>query len=250
MTFLCALEAVNLDNLFGDCQDLSTTRGGGLAVLRIAESVANDLSAQRVSMGSSQGLLLIEGQTAPEVEQRVRASLSGIPLLEYATIMVKACEYNAAKFAEQRAELKAAMRWSQMRSPSVVYPRLYDSQVCGIDKVRPGRERVGAGEKKYQSDFTYDRRTHGREEKRALLKRILGADYREFDAVSEFKQMAADPQEQFGSLAGKLAVLRFDGNDFGEVGDACDTPKLSLEFSQTTQGQQEAFFRRLIAGNP
>src|ERR1022692_2874333 len=69
MTFLCALEAVNLDNLFGDCQDLSTTRGGGLAVLRIAESVAKDLSARGVSMGSLQGLLLIEGLSASEVEQ-------------------------------------------------------------------------------------------------------------------------------------------------------------------------------------
>jgi hypothetical protein len=249
MTLLGGLEAVNLDNLFGDCQDLSTTRGGGLAVLRIAESVASDLSAQKVSMGSSQGLLLIEGQSASEVEQRVRASLANSPLLEYATIMVKACEYDAAKFAQQKSDLKTAMRRSQMRSPSVVYPKLYDSQVCDVDKVRPGLERSDLEEKKCQSDFTYDRRKHGRGQKRALLKRILGTDYREFDVVSEFAEMA-DDQGRYGNLGKKLAVLRFDGNDFGEVGDACVTPELSLKFSQTTQAQQEEFFRKLIDGNP
>lgn len=249
MTFLCALEAVNLDNLFGDCQDLSTTRGGGLAVLRIAESVATDLSARTVSMGSSQGLLLIEGQSTSEVEQRVRASLAKSPLLKYATVMVKACEYDAAKFAQQRADLKAAMRWSQMRSPSVVYPKLCGSQVCDIDKVRPARHRPDLRKKAYQSDFTYDRRTHGRDEKRALLKRILAADY-PVDVVSEFSEMAADPEGQFGNLGKKLAVLRFDGNGFGKVGDGCVTPELSLKFSQTTQGQQEEFFRKLISGVP
>jgi hypothetical protein len=179
----------------------------------------------------------------------VRASLAKLPLLEHATIMVKACEFDAASFAQQRAELKAAMRWSQMRAPSIVYPRLHDSLVCDIDKVRPARHWPDLPSKQNQSDFTYDRRKHGREQKRALLKRILGAEYPEFDVVSEFAEMAADPDRRFGNLGQKLAVLRFDGNDFGKVGDRCITPELSLKFSQTTQEQQEEFFRKLISGN-
>src|ERR1019366_2291185 len=100
MTFLCAIEAVNLDNLFGDCQDLSTTRGGGLAVLDIAEEVAEELKCNLIASGSSKGLFDIEGTSAEEVEERVRkTAASGI--LQHATFMVAACPKEEKAFARQ-----------------------------------------------------------------------------------------------------------------------------------------------------
>ena len=65
MKFLCAMEAVNLDNLFGDCEDLNTTRGGSLAVLWVGDEVARRLGdkvVRVISSGSSQGLLLVKAR--------------------------------------------------------------------------------------------------------------------------------------------------------------------------------------------
>src|ERR1017187_9535256 len=257
MTFLCALEAVNLNNLFGDCEDLSTTRGGGLAVLQIGREVAVRLGAKAVSSGSSQGLLLIEGETAQEVEDRVKEALGDLGsqdhavVLSHATVIVKACQYHERLFAQEQAELKATIRWSQMRSPTVVYPKLYDTQVCDIDKVRPAVRRQDLVHKQNQSDFTHSRRNYGREQKKALIRTVLGAAAPPtFDVVSEFTEMTSDDGGRHGNLRDKLAVLRFDGNDFGEVGHQCNTPALMNIFAKTTQEQQEGFFRALVSANP
>src|ERR1017187_1205498 len=254
MKFLSALEAVNLDNLFGDCQDLSTTRGGGLAVLEIGKEVARGLGVEAISSGSSQGLLVVEGESAADAERQVREILAELPLLEHATVMVKACKYDEGAFAQQKAELQAAMRWSQMRSPSVVYPKLHGSLVCDIDKVRPAQRWPDLKEKETQSDFTHARRQYGREQKNTLVGRILSGQQEfpgqaEFDVVSDLAQLSIDKDKQFGNLADKLAVLRFDGNDFGNIGRRCVTPDLMRSFSATTQKQQGKFFDTLVHTN-
>jgi hypothetical protein len=249
MTFLCALEAVNLDNMFGDCEDLNTTRGGGLAVLEIGAEVAKLLGVEALSSGSSQGLLLVEGNSPANIERMVRAKLAELAeanILKHATIMVEACEYDENSFAQQKAGLHSAMRWSQMRSPSVVYPELHGALVCNIDKVRPARPAHDLEEKRYQSDFTRSRRKCGRERKNTLVAKILSGAGK-FDVVSDFAELAADKNRRFGNLADKLAVLRFDGNDFGDIGRRCVTLALTKKFSETTQRQHEDFFRALLS---
>jgi hypothetical protein len=241
---------MNLDNMFGDCEDLNTTRGGSLAVLRIGAEVARQLGdkvIRVVSSGSSQGLLLMKGESRTDVEQTVRTALGGLPLTEHATVMVTACEFDEGSFARQRAELKAGMRWSQMRSPSVVYPRLHGALVCDIDKVRPALRRPDLERKQNQSDFTYARRKRGREQKKALVREILSeAAPADFDVVSELGELAADKEGRFGGLADKLAVLRFDGNHFGKRADGCVSPDAIRDFSETTQAQQIRYFRALV----
>ncbi len=250
MTFLCALEAVNLDNMFGDCEDLNTTRGGSLAVLWVGDEVARRLGdkvVRVISSGSSQGLLLMNGESRADVEQTVRAALAELPLMEHATVVVKACEFEERSFARQRAELKAGMRWTQMRSPAVVYPKLHGTLVCDIDKVRPAQRQPDLEKKQNQSDFTYARRKNGREKKKALVRDILSDEApAEFDVVSDLGELAADREGRFGGLADKLAVLRFDGNHFGKRADGCLTPDAVQQFSETTQEQQKEFFRALV----
>ena len=254
MIFLCSVEAVNLDNMFADCQDLSTTRGGGLGVLEIGREVARRLGVETISAGSSQGFFLVEGESAEGAERSVRAKLAEIDLLNHATVMVKACKYDESAFALQKAELQAAMRWSQMRSPSVVYPKLHGSLVCDIDKVRPAQRWPDLEEKQSQSDFTHARRQKGREQKNTLVGRILSGQQEsvgpaEFDVVSDLAELSIDKDKRFGNLADKLAVLRFDGNDFGNIGRRCVTPDLMKRFSETTQKQQREFFDTLVHTN-
>lgn len=245
MTFLCAIEAVNLDNLFGDCQDLSTTRGGGLSVLDIGKEVADKLHSKPITSGSSKGLFDIKGTSAEEVEERVRkAAASGI--LRHATVMVAACLKEEGAFVRQVAELNARIRWSQMQAPSVIYPQLHGELVCDIDRVRPGVPRPNLEEKKNQSDFSYGRRTLGREKKARLLQDILPERDGDFDVVEHLQELS-DDGKRFGNLGQKLAVLRFDGNDFGKVGTACDTEARYQLFADTTKNQQREFFRALLA---
>jgi len=244
MTFLCAIEAVNLDNLFGDCQDLSTTRGGGLAVLEIAEEVAEKLKCKLIASGSSKGLFDIEGTSAEEVEERVRnAATGGIP--RHATVMVAACAKEEAAFARQLAELNARIRWKQMQAPTVVYPRLHGTLVCDIDRVRPAVLRTDLEKKRNQSDFSYGRRKLGREKKANLLQDILSGRAGDFDVVEDLNELSED-DGRFGNLGKKIAVLRFDGNSFGAVAEACDTEARYGLFAETTKQQQREYFRALL----
>jgi len=237
MKFLCALEAVNLDTLFSDCQDLSTVRGGGLAVLDIAGAVAAQMrlpDADVITRGASQGFLRIEGTDAAGVEAEVRHALTASdPWLGHATIVVAACPEVPAEFSRQRAELKAKMRWAQMQSPSVVYPTLLAKQVCAIDKVRPARGR--------HSDFTEGRRNLGRVKKKKLLEDLLTSTG--IEVVQDLEELA-DHQE--GNLLLKIAVFRFDGNDFGKLAQDCQSSGDFQKFSLDVQTEQQKFFRRLL----
>ena len=251
MKFLCALEAVNLENYFGDCEDLNTTRGGGLAVLEIASQVAERLGATPITSGASQGLLRIDGENPSQVEALVRRELDKEKVLTHTTIMVSVCEEDPFSFHSQVAELKASMRWQQMRSPSVVYPQLHGGLVCDIDRVRPAIPRQDLDKKKNQSDFSFERRTLGRREKKILLQKLLeGAVPQEFDVVSNLAELADDKVGRFGNLKDKIAVLRFDGNDFGKVIAGCHDAAALKDFSETTREQQRSFFEHLLLSTP
>ncbi|MEK7995062.1 MAG: hypothetical protein AAB403_14750 [Planctomycetota bacterium] len=247
MKFLCSLEAMNLDNMFRDCQDLSTIRGGGLSILNIADRVREALQAEQISGGASQGLLIMESESAEAAETSVRSVLESVPILKHATIMISVEPYDPAKFKEQRAMLKARNRWRQMQAPSVIYPKLEGNEVCQVDRVRPGRDRQDLPEKGVQSDFTADRRTLGREEKKKLLQDILGVHCPDdFGVVKDLNELSGGGEEM-GNTKDKIAVLRFDGNSFGKIVNDCGPEELK-EFSGMTRDQQTAFFRELVTG--
>ena len=247
MKILCYLEAMNLDNIFRDCQDLSTIRGGGLSVLNIANPVIARVSGKAISAGASQGLFTLEANSCEKAEEWVRKGLGEIPILRHTTIMTSALEYDEQAFSRQRAELKAMNRWKQMRSASVVYPELLGNEVCGIDRIRPGRRREDLEEKEVQSDFTAERRAHGKKEKAALLQQILGKETVGTLGIVKDLTELSDGGGKYGNLDLKVAVLRFDGNSFGNIVKSCSGPKELGEFSVRTRDQQEEFFRRLVA---
>ena len=246
MSVLCNIEAVNLDSMLSDCQDLSTIRGGGLAVLNIATDVeakliADGVCCEVISGSASQGLLEVFDVTWTKTEELVRGAIEDLPLLEYATVMVSAMDYDPARFGEQRAELKARNRWLQMQTRSVVYPELLSDRVCNIDRVRPATPRPDLPEKQWQSDFTFERRRLGKERKRGILREILGIDS---EVVADLNELGG-ASKKYGNLMDKIAVLKFDGNNFGKISDKCDPDQLKA-FSRDVRGQHEQFFRNLV----
>jgi hypothetical protein len=252
MTYLCHLEAVNLMHLFGDCHDLSTIRGGGLSVLQIGSAVSG---AQVISSGASQGLLLVEAASREEAVASVRGAvgrhLGG--LAPYATVMVEALEYDASQFGIQRQQLRAAIRKQQMQSPTVAYPPLGEGDICDIDHVRGARARTDMAEPegpedrphRVLSDFTYLRRKRGLEDKKQLLRRILHPDFQTLETATDLEQMVKDGPFA-GNCADKIAVLRFDGNDFGTLSSGFARPEELQTFSDRVKAFQEDYFRRLL----
>jgi hypothetical protein len=243
--FLCAFEAVNLDNLFSDCHDLSTTRGGGLAVLRLGEAVAKVLSAESeielISASASHGIMIVSGASAESVEDRVRRIVNGLPLMNHATVMVAACDHHEDEFNIRLAQLKTRIRWAQMQSPSVVYPELHGHRVCQIDGIRPAsrtEHRLKDKNKTELSAFTHERRQLGRDQKRALV---------DFPVVSDLNQIGDPGPLKVGNAAGKIAVLRFDGNGFGKTVESCGKSELKA-FSQGRVAEQKNFVESLVAG--
>ncbi|MBL8210330.1 MAG: hypothetical protein JNK87_06440, partial [Bryobacterales bacterium] len=135
MQFLCHVEVFNLIELFGDCQDLSTIRGGGLAALKIGADVAKAFEVDNIVGSASQGLFLLEAESQAAAEERVRKEVANLPawrVLQHGTVLVAATPYDEGRFAEQRAELRARLRWRQMQATTVTYPTL-DGEVCRID---------------------------------------------------------------------------------------------------------------------
>jgi hypothetical protein len=214
-------------------------------VLDIAKEVAGKLGCKPITSGSSKGLFDIEGTSTEEVEERVQSAAAG-GILRHATVMVAACQRKDGAFAEQLAELNARIRWQQMHASSVVYPQLHGTLVCDIDRVRPAVARSDMEKKRDQSDFTYARRKLGRDKKASLLQDILSGGAGDFDVVENLNELSEDGG-RFGNLGKKIAVLRFDGNSFGLVAEACDTEARYRLFAETTKQQQREYFRALLA---
>jgi hypothetical protein len=247
VTFLCLVEAMNLDTLFGDCEDLSTTRGGGLSVLNIGRDVAHGLGVppHNLISGASQGLFRLDGPDAPDVRRRIVGALNGIPILRHATVFFAVAEEGAPdRFQKTLADLQSDVRWQQMQAPSVVYPELKPgAQVCMIDLVRPAEDRHDLPEKKTQSDFSYERRQLGRRQRRLLLQEILNRD--DFEVAEHLSELAAGGPE-YGNARDKIALLRFDGNSFGDKYVAQQSFTDLQRFSRNVKDQQKRFFQALL----
>ncbi len=246
MQFLCHIEVFNLDGLYQDCQDLSTIRGGGLAALKVGAEVAKALKVDNIVASASQGLFVLEAASQDAAEELVRDGLKKLDtwrVLQHGTVLVAATPYDEARFAEQRQELRARLRWRQMQAPTVRYPAP-EMGVCDVDLVRPGRERAGEpGRIKVQSELTFERRKRGRG-RRELLAQVLGWDPVEVGVPQDFEDLASAPLGAYGNLRDKLAVLSFDGNDFGAQTGQMSPQKLQ-DFSRRIQLQHTTYLRAL-----
>lgn len=247
MNYLCLVEAMNLDSLFGDCEDLSTTRGGGLSVLNVGAAVAERLGVPEGDTISwaSQGLFRIAASDPGDIRGRIADALKADTILRHVTIFFAVREEGEpVRFRQTVSELRSDVRWQQMQAPSVIYPELkVGSQVCKIDLVRPAEERRDLRDKNVQSDFSYERRKLGREQRRGLLQDILKRD--DFEVAEHLGGLAAKC-EKAGNAQDKIAILRFDGNNFGKKYAEAATFEDLRKFSTTIKDQQKQFFRALL----
>lgn len=270
------VEAVNLAHTVYDTEDLSTVRGGGLALLRAVEWVGERFGLEPVTLGASAGIFELPAADAEDAERRRREverflaehrqeyeGAEGEPgALDLGRLTFVADVTPASDdFALDRRRLLARNRFRQMQSPSLVVPieaAPEGAGPCEADRLRPvaegcyGKPRRGTGRGSHRvSRSVWDRREFGRAQKQAFYQdetgeRFPGGFSEDFEGLSG--DPGAEPAPDGALLAGKMAVLYFDGNGFGALQDRlCTTARLQRGFDDTLRRLRRELLRELLA---
>lgn len=218
-TYFLRLEGTNFDAFLSDTQDLSTIRGGGLALLGLPDQVA-DLgdgpALRRLGSGASSGLFSFEAEgdgAAAAVCDQVRRRLRENPALAHATVAVDVLRAGE-DFQRDGEALRALNRWRQLSSPSLAVPSpVTGAEPCVLDRLRPagGEHRHADGA---ISESVHRRRELGRDRKQRFYRDETGIDV-EAGFSNDLEHLTDD--ESRGNVHGKMAVVYLDGNAFGDV---------------------------------
>src|SRR5260370_41135890 len=107
------IEGVNLNNFAYDVHDLSTTRGGGLLLLRAIERVKKEFSLQPITTGASSGLFFADNKDPEDLRGSVVRWLQHDEDLKHATFVVDVLPDEGKGYVYLREVLTAMNRWSQ-----------------------------------------------------------------------------------------------------------------------------------------
>lgn len=242
LKFYLRMEAVNLQQFMGDCQDLSTIRGGGLLLLHSPGRVGKEFSSlSPIVLGGSIALFEFEAkdqERGEQVRSEVEEFLNVDKQLRHATFVVDTVPVTG-DFRQDRNLLHAKNRWRQMQSPSVAVPHAVAPLPCRTDKVRPG-DQFEDGEP--MSTSVKVRREYGRNQKQAFYADETGLSCPRF--VRDLDTLTANGD--FGNLHHKMAVIHLDGNGFGKIQEACDSPQALRQFDENLRGLRQDMLRQLL----
>lgn len=231
-TFLLRVEAVNLAHVVYDTHDLSTIRGGGLAVLngprrdvleKLKAATAPDgtaWSVQNPSLITSGPSLAVFGfestdvVTAGDVRDHVVKWLTSDATLKHATFVVKMMlrsdEQTAGNFRRDSESLLARTRWGQMQQCRLAIPTIEVAiaeeprtaqRSCGIDFVRPATHQhpVLNDAKKMVSESVSTRSLYGFKRKQGFYLEEVGWHAPDESSMAwNFHQIAARGPHRVG----------------------------------------------------
>jgi hypothetical protein len=271
------IEAVNIGNLIGDSEDLSTIRGSSLMILQLEAPVFNALTAwraniecKRITAGASQAIFrveLIENENPEKLADYLARKLRQHSLLKYATIVVDQIRADDpdSKYDSAREKVLAKNRWRQLRQCSVSVAESFSkpggrtaqtdgtsarAPWCPIDQVRPATElaeNVRNEQKRIVSRSVKVRRQFGFDEKQNFYhKYAKWSPAREtFDgrvrAAWHFQQIAEFERDGDGKFAGAFRdlPLNLDGKIAVFYADGNQFGSKQLEFSVDEDRQQK-----------
>lgn len=232
------VEAVNIGNVIGDTEDLSTIRGSGLMILDLEARVRSaiqgwrrDIASEPITSGASQTVVrvsLSQTESADALVEHVSESLRCDGLLGFATFVV---DHANGDYDDAREALLAKNRWRQLQQSRVsiagAFPAAEERDApenaeqqrtpwCPVDMVRPAVrlvDNVRNDEKRFVSDSVAKRRAYGFSEKQAFYRRtaqwtptaqIIGDRLR---AAWHFQQIAEFDRESDGRPAKDYRLL-------------------------------------------
>lgn len=253
-TYYLRVQAANLASFLEDTQELSTIRGGSLALLEgIPAAAAAVPELDPVSVGASAGIYRFEAAddaTAADTAQRIRAALvggagDGLKRALRHAVFVAAADRDTGDYTSVRQRLSARARRTQMASATLIYPEPEatspssgEDRVCSIDLVRP----VGEHDRFFTirgrpnppvSHAVFDRRGYGLEAKQNLYQGLLASDAstravwdrlaKEVPGHAPFAFQLSSIAEGHcrkslrTSLRDKICVMYADGTGFGDL---------------------------------
>lgn len=275
------IEAVNLDHILHDTNDLSTRRAGGYLLLEAIHKVAEETKAllQPISLGASIGLFELKlGQAPQAAHEKINEVLAG-RLYALATFIVKEHNDATCDWPVPVETMLAQTRWQQMQSLSFdtcFYPATEDGAPVKpdnevrelsdhLDGKRPAilRHHYSSGDDdKPYSHSVHLRREEGRRLRQDFYGRELGLAQGNNDLVftNSFEELARFPKA--GDLASdaarknyhalppnldnKIALFYADGNSFSKHVRACQSPQELREFDAQNIEFRRSFLRRLV----
>lgn len=246
--FLLRIEGQNLGDFIGDTQDLSTARGGSLALLNAVHELAPAIEKamgvklKPVTTGASTGLWTFDApdcRKADDVARQASRILAGetdagetFGVTKYGVFSVVALGASAS-YLENSEAAHAVARRNQLRSGAVVYPAKAAAAraVCPVDLVRP----VGSKKLYYKtarvpvSESVHARRRYGLLAKQQFYASILKGNpiMQQLDAndgthpfalqLNSISERAASSLPLRRNLQDKIAIIYMDGNGFGDL---------------------------------
>ncbi|MCI5131878.1 MAG: hypothetical protein D3904_10200 [Candidatus Electrothrix sp. EH2] len=215
-----------------------------------AEIPANGRLWLTITKGASWGLFQLEvtEEEAGAIKECVVNTLHRDGY-EHATFVVDLLEGKSGGYQQNRDKVQTLNRWQQMQAPSLAVPEVDPqcSGVCDFDKIRPGKEKnwLKNEEKEYISASVNHRRKVGRDSKQAFYERATNIKGLTF--TNEFSQISSKPPEGVNpSLDGKIAFIYIDGNGFGNIQRASESPKVQRDFDKGTREGREEILKEIL----
>jgi hypothetical protein len=254
MSTLLRIEAINLAFVIDDTEDLSTRRGGSYMLLDAVNQLKNHFSdrLKAISTGASVGLFELlpaagDGrQLRDEVRQFLQASEKPYA---HATFTVDLVQDDDFRTASEKAV--AANRWRQMHELNFSTAWGESSEVCGIDEIRPGIEKIHLPDNKtvMVSASVHARREAGRDLRQDIYRDILDESLSlqftdDTKSLSTF-QTSAFPEIP-ANLNGKMAVFYADGNGFGRIQRDCQDAAALKKWDKDIRDKRKKLLKALL----
>ncbi|TDM08357.1 MAG: hypothetical protein C4K60_02520 [Ideonella sp. MAG2] len=242
--------------------------------------------ASAISTGASKGLFEAKSLADLKRAKQIAADVLASPyhnLLQVEVVGTDDLPHVTERFSELTAQLQAEVRrrqacsltvhWSEPPSTAMLsalqaqHPRMVGKRqphqvVCQLDQVRPAVMAL-KGKSRDEPDTPVSwpvavRRLEGRVWRQKLFKHLLSQDFSAADDAVDDAPPVRDLLERFSNdlesltkdgnkrLDGKMALLYADGNSFGKIAQACQTPEQLRRWDNALQGARKQFLAKLL----
>jgi len=258
------VEGVNLDSVLSDTSQLSVIRGSSLLLREATVALSGDLDAylpdnkrpafssqlEAIATGASTGLYSFQADSRDAADNLLN-NVSAWLNQHYAdfTFVVDLIE-KSDNFQSDINLLINKNRYQQLQQLSFSLPEINQKNTipmvaCSLDGVRPASTKQHKNEPVSLS--VYRRLNYGRQQRQTFYARELNdPDLLNLKFTDDLASLAAS--NDYGNLNNKIAVLYFDGNNFGSLQNKyCKTPETRRAFDQSIATWQGKFLTRLLS---
>jgi hypothetical protein len=249
-THLLRVEGVNLYNILDDTLNISVNRGGSLllreATARIGKALcAENIQAKAVSTGASVGLFRFSHENPQDIKEKMIEILQNDDALKHLSFVIDV----QPEADTVREAIVAKNRFQQLQQLTVSIPTKNThstQQSCALDGVRPASAKNNIqGSQKQVSESVNQRFNYGKKQKKSFYQTETDPETDlNLNFTNDLGEIATD--ESQGALSGKLAIVYFDGNKFGQIQKNCDEFEQLTAFDTEIKKKRQQFLTEFL----